>query len=173
MNRLHQWDLELCIRCNRIGTWRTIEWVFRVASRLGNGVFWYSLMLGLPLAYGPTGWRAGAHMLLAAIPALLIYKVLKKTTSRQRPCKVHPRIKQKTAALDQFSFPSGHTLHAVNFTLVCGNYLPELTAPLAGFSAMVALSRPVLGLHYPSDVVAGAAIGTLVGVAALQLPLFG
>jgi len=57
-------------------------------------------------------------------------------------------------------------------TLVCGNYLPELTAPLARFSALVALSRPVLGLHYPSDVVAGAAIGTLVGVVALQLPSF-
>jgi undecaprenyl-diphosphatase len=37
---------------------------------------------------------------------------------------------------------------------------------------MVALSRPVLGLHYPSDVLAGAAIGTLVAALALQLPLF-
>jgi undecaprenyl-diphosphatase len=83
---------------------------------------------------------------------------------------MHPRILQKTAALDQYSFPSGHTLHAVNFTLICSAYLPELALPLAWFTAMVAVSRPVLGLHYPSDVLAGAAIGTLVAAVALQVP---
>jgi membrane-associated phospholipid phosphatase len=49
---------------------------------------------------------------------------------------------------------------------------PEPAAPLAGFTAMVARSRPVPGLHYPSDALAGAAIGTLVAVASLRLPLF-
>jgi undecaprenyl-diphosphatase len=172
MNRLHQWDLDLCIQCNRVSACRAVELFFRGVSRLGNGVFWYSLMLVLPLLYGASGWEASAHMLVAAVPALLIYRFLKKQTSRPRPCKVHPRVRQKTAVLDQFSFPSGHTLHAVNFTLVCSDYLPELAAPLCAFTAMVALSRPVLGLHYPSDVLAGAAIGTLVAVLALQLPLF-
>jgi undecaprenyl-diphosphatase len=172
MNRLYQWDLDLCIQFNRISTYRVFELFFRSVSRLGNGVFWYSLILVLPVVYGAPGWRASAHMLLAALPALLAYKFLKKRTSRQRPCKVHPRVRQKAATLDRFSFPSGHTLHAVCFTLVCSDYFPELTAPLAGFTAMVALSRPVLGLHYPSDVLAGAAIGTLVAVAVLQVPLF-
>lgn len=172
MNRLHQWDLDLCIRFNRISVHRPVELLFRAVSRLGNGAFWYGLMLVLPLFGGAAGWQASAHMLVSAAPALLIYKILKKSTSRQRPCKVHPRVRQKAAALDRFSFPSGHTLHAVNFTLVCSAYLPELAAPLAWFTAMVALSRPVLGLHYPSDVLAGAAIGTLVAVASLQLPLF-
>jgi undecaprenyl-diphosphatase len=172
MNRLQQWDLDLCIRFNRISARRSVEWFFRAVSRLGNGVFWYSLMLALPAVYGVTGLQASLHMLLSAAPALLIYKVLKKTTSRQRPCKVHPRVHQKTAALDQFSFPSGHTLYAVNFTLVCASYVPELLVPLGAFSALVAVSRPVLGLHYPSDVMAGAALGTLVATVAIQLPLF-
>ena len=172
VKKLHQWDLDLCIQCNRVSTYRALELWFRAISRLGDGVFWYSLMLALPMVYGVSGWQASTHMLLAGVPALLIYKVTKKQTSRRRPCKVHPRILQKTAALDQFSFPSGHTLHAVNFTLICSTYLPELAGPLAGFTAMVALSRPVLGLHYPSDVLAGAAIGTLVASLAVQLPLF-
>jgi len=171
MNRLHEWDLNLCIHFNRISAYRWLELLFRAISRLGNGVFWYSLILVLPLIYGTSGWQASAHMLLAAIPALLIYKILKKTTSRQRPCKVHPRVRQKTAALDQFSFPSGHTLHAVNFSLIAGSWFPELMAPLAWFSALVALSRPVLGLHYPSDVLAGAAIGTGIAVLTLNFPL--
>ncbi len=170
MNRLHQWDLDLCIQFNRISACRKVELLFRAVSRLGNGIFWYSLMLLLPLRYGTPGWQTSVHMLAAAVPALLIYKILKRTTSRRRPCRMHPRILQKTAALDQYSFPSGHTLHAVNFTLICSAYLPELALPLAWFTAMVAVSRPVLGLHYPSDVLAGAAIGTLVAAVALQVP---
>ncbi len=173
MNRLYQLDLNLCIHCNRISTHRAPEWFFRAVSRLGNGVFWYSLMLLLPAFYGNPGLQASLHMLLAGIPALLIYKVLKKTTSRQRPCNIHPRVNQKTASLDHFSFPSGHTLHAVNFTLICSAYVPQLAAALALFSVLIGLSRPVLGLHYPSDVLAGAAIGCLVALTVLEIPLFG
>jgi undecaprenyl-diphosphatase len=173
MNRLYRLDLGLCIQFNRIGAYRGAGLFFTAVSRLGNGVFWYSLMLVLPALYGQPGWQASLHMVLAGLPALAIYKYLKKKTSRQRPCKVHPRVQQKTASLDQFSFPSGHTLHAVNFTLVCSTYLPELAGALAWFTALVAVSRPVLGLHYPSDVLAGAAIGTAVALLSLQLPLFG
>lgn len=173
MNQLYRLDLGLCIQFNRISTYRSLEWLFRAVSRLGNGVFWYGLMLLLPALYGERGWQAALHMVAAGLPALAIYKYLKKKTSRQRPCKVHPRVQQKTASLDQFSFPSGHTLHAVNFTLVCSSYLPELAGVLSWFTALVALSRPVLGLHYPSDVLAGAAIGTSVALLALELPLFG
>lgn len=172
MNRLHQWDSDLCVQFNRISAYRTVEVIFRVVSRLGNGVFWYGLMLILPLLYGETGARASIRMLLAAVPALLIYKVLKKTTSRQRPCKVHPRVQQKAAALDRFSFPSGHTLHAVNFTLIAGGYFPELLGVLAWFTLMVALSRPVLGLHYPSDVLVGGIIGALVAAVSRQIVPF-
>ncbi len=173
MNRLYQWDTDLCIQFNRISSYRILELVFHAVSRLGNGMFWYGLMVALPVIYGHAGWRASAHMLFAAVPALLIYRLLKQGTSRQRPCRIHPRVRQKTATLDQYSFPSGHTLHAVNFTLVAGGHFPELAGALTGFTVLVALSRPVLGLHYPSDVLAGAMLGALVAGATWQSALFG
>ncbi|MFP4516233.1 MAG: phosphatase PAP2 family protein, partial [Desulfovibrionales bacterium] len=67
-----------------------------------------------------------------------------------------------TAPLDWYSFPSGHTLHAVSFTIVVMAYFPVLGLVLIPFSVLIALSRLVLGLHYPSDVLAGSCIGAMV-----------
>ncbi len=71
--------------------------------------------------------------------------------------------------LDQFSFPSGHTLHATVFSIVAVYYFPVLIWLVLPFSVMVALSRPILGLHYPSDVLAGALIGAALAAASIFL----
>ena len=71
--------------------------------------------------------------------------------------------------LDYFSFPSGHTLHAVAFGLVALFYYPLLAVVLMPFIVMVGISRVVLGLHYPSDVLAGAAIGYVIAFSSISL----
>jgi undecaprenyl-diphosphatase len=77
-----------------------------------------------------------------------------------------------TPALDRYSFPSGHTLHAVSFTILATASFPQLTWLLAPFATLVAASRVVLGLHYPTDVAAGALIGALLAVLSmLVLPV--
>ncbi|HEV7631790.1 MAG TPA: phosphatase PAP2 family protein, partial [Steroidobacteraceae bacterium] len=73
--------------------------------------------------------------------------------------------------LDRFSFPSGHTLHAVSFTLIASMAFPLLALLLVPLALLIALSRVVLGLHYPSDVLAGALLGAGVAAAALSWPL--
>ena len=172
MNKLQQLDLSLCISCNRYSSYRLVSTFLSLVSRLGDGVFWYCLMLVLPLIYGINGLLISFQMISAAIPALLIYRFLKKTTLRPRPCAVTPAIKQQTHALDQFSFPSGHTLHAVSFTLIVSGHLPFAIWILAPFAVLVAASRPILGLHYPSDVLAGAVIGAGIAVLSWSLPVF-
>ena len=74
-----------------------------------------------------------------------------------------------TAPLDRFSFPSGHTLHAVAFSLVAVHYYPGLIWLVLPFTALVAVSRLILGLHYPTDVLAGIALGGMVAMASLML----
>jgi undecaprenyl-diphosphatase len=148
------------------------EWVqrpFAVASRLGDGVVWYSLIAALPLVDGWDGLRASAHMLAAGCAALVVYKSLKGATRRKRPCHSLADIPTLVAPLDYYSFPSGHTLHAVSFSVVAVHYYPRLAWVLVPFTLAVAGSRIILGLHYPSDVVAAAGIGLLLAHAGIRL----
>jgi undecaprenyl-diphosphatase len=78
-------------------------------------------------------------------------------------------IRAGTPPLDRYSFPSGHTLHAVSFTAIATAHFPELGWVLVPFTVLVAASRVVLGLHYPSDVLAGAAIGAALAGAGVLL----
>lgn len=133
--------------------------IFAIVSRLGDGVFWYSLIAVMPLVDGWNGACAGLHMLLTGAVVLTVYKALKKTTRRERPCHCLTRVTAAVQPLDRYSFPSGHTLHAVSFTAVALNYYPGLVWVLVPFTLLVASSRVVLGLHYPSDVLAAAGIG--------------
>lgn len=160
-------DLALCLRCNRLSHLRFWREAFSVIGRLGNGIAWYALMLALPLIHGTAALPTVGRMALAGVLGLALYKWLKHKTSRPRPYQVYTAISVAAPALDRFSFPSGHTLHAVSFSLVAVAGFPQLAPLLYPLATLVALSRPVLGLHYPSDVLAGALIGA--GVASLVL----
>jgi undecaprenyl-diphosphatase len=97
------------------------------------------------------------------------YKWIKGRTLRPRPYKANPGIQPFAAPLDHYSFPSGHTLHAVAFTLVAAAYYPFLAWVAVPFTVLVAASRIMLGLHYPSDVAAGAVIGGVIAGVSLAL----
>lgn len=164
-------DAGWCLRSNRWCARRGVLRFFATVSRLGDGLFWYALMLALIAFDGLEGLRASVHMAATGLATLLLYKLLKRWTRRPRPCARDGRIRAWVAPLDEFSFPSGHTLHAVAFTLVALAYYPMLAWVLVPFSASVAASRVVLGLHYPSDVLAATAIGSaLAGIALWLVP---
>ena len=88
---------------------------------------------------------------------------------RERPFIRHSGITLRDAPLDRYSFPSGHTLHAVAFTWQAVAHFPELGWVLVPLTCLIAASRVVLGLHYPSDVLVGGAIGMALALPALYL----
>ena len=140
---------------------RAIGSTMLAVSRIGDGVLWYVLIATLPWWGGPTGAKNALYMLALGVVNLVFYKALKLRIARPRPYVTCPDIRPRCRSLDEYSFPSGHTMHAVAFSLVLAHYHPALGWPLWAFTVLVALSRVVLGLHYPSDVAIGAAIGWL------------
>ena len=152
-------DSALCIRVNKTSHNLAIRVLFRLISRLGDGVFWYSIMLAILVVNGSDGIVPVVHMLVVGLSGTVLYKWLKGKTLRPRPYEVHQDIWLTGRPLDRFSFPSGHTLHAVAFSAIAVFYYPSLFMLVVPFAVMVALSRVVLGLHYPSDVLMGALIG--------------
>ncbi len=172
LQRLSVRELPVCRRVNLLCERPTIARFFAVVSRLGDGVFWYSLMAILPLVHGPAAGEVVLEMALTGLISLTLYKRLKGTTLRQRPFQMDHGIRLGTAPLDAYSFPSGHTLHAVGFSCVLLSHLPVWAPLVVPFAALVAASRVVLGLHYPSDVAAGAALGGLVAATILTLGPF-
>ncbi|BCM25530.1 phosphatase PAP2 family protein [Methyloradius palustris] len=162
VNRIMAYDSALCVRVNRTSHNKLVRMWFRLISRLGDGIFWYTIMAGIMLTQGSAGLTPTIHMALAGLTGTLVYKWLKGKTLRPRPYEVHTDIWLTGRPLDRFSFPSGHTLHAVAFCTVALAYYPMLDWLLLPFTLMVGMSRVILGLHYPSDVLAGAAIGGLI-----------
>jgi undecaprenyl-diphosphatase len=169
LERFDAAEYRLCRRLNRGAAHAGVCMFFRIASRLGDGMIWYALMLALPFLYGWRGLEVGLAMLATGAVGLVLYKFLKRTFVRERPYVRHSGISLAGAPLDRYSFPSGHTLHAVSFACQACAAFPELTVVVVPLALAIAASRVVLGLHYPTDVLVGALIGAVTGTCGVAL----
>ncbi len=168
-DRIEQLELPVCQYFNRASNYNLIRLFFKLISRLGDGVFWYSLIAATVFIYGKQALPAAMHILFTAALGVLIYKIIKERLVRERPFISHAVISCDTKALDRYSFPSGHTLHAVSFSIMLVSYYPMLIWLVAPFAVLVAMSRFILGLHYISDVVVGGAIGAIIAMLSLHM----
>ncbi len=165
-------DLELsaCRRINSLSRWKLVRSFFAVISRLGDYPAWVGFGLVCAVQQGSEAPVFVVQTLLTAVTGIFAYKLLKARLVRERPYIRHSgHIECGTAPLDRYSFPSGHTLHATSFAILYGSYEPSLLIVLAPFSLLVAASRVILGLHYPSDVLAGAALGAAIATTSISI----
>ena len=169
VNYLNDIEMGLCLRINALSRKLFIRRFFSGVSRLGDYPAWAAIGIAIIISQGANGPVFVAQTLLTVGAGTLIYKLLKQRLVRERPYITHEAIVCGTAPLDRYSFPSGHTLHAVSLTILYSAYEPVLLLIMLPFAALVAASRIVLGLHYPSDVLVGAAIGATLATASLTI----
>jgi undecaprenyl-diphosphatase len=171
VRRLARVERGWCRTANRWGARQLVRDYFRAVSRLGDGPFWLALIATVALVDGERGRDVALQLAACGLVAALLYRGLKRWTRREQPYRRDRAIRAWIAPLDEYSFPSGHTLHAVSFTSIAIANYPVLAWGLVPFALSVAASRVVLGVHYPSDVLAAAGIGG--GLAATTLALSG
>jgi len=164
-------EIGVCLKINRLGRRASVRHFFAAVSKLADWYVWVAMGAVLLAIQGTSAGPDLLQFLLTAVVGIGVYKALKGTLVRERPFVHDGTIDCGAVPLDQYSFPSGHTLHAVAFTILFTHAEPALFAVCAPFAVLVALSRIILGLHYPSDVVVGAALGA--SIATTSLYLFG
>lgn len=135
----------------------------RLSAVADHSILWLILAAAAAAFGGRRGKRAAEYGLLAlGFTSASVNGPLKLVFGRRRP--PHPRPLRRPVHTS--SFPSGHSASAFAFAVAATRELPEAGSLLLSLAAGVAYSRVYLGVHYPSDVLAGAAFGAAAGAAA-------
>ena len=152
--------LEHWIVLQRVG-W--LDWFVIALSRIGQlGLVWVAIAVVLAML-----WRRPSLLLtvvVADVIADLLAELGKTVFHRHRPFET-----QLGPPSSTHSFPSGHSATAFACATVLASLAPRWRVPFFVLAALIALSRVYNGLHYPTDILAGSALGVLVGVAVLRL----
>src|SRR4051794_5663305 len=147
----------------RVNNWPAPRWVrlwMIWATRAGDGWLWWGMGLIILLFGGEQRFLAVGSAIVSAGIGIVLFRQIKKRTGRRRPSVFAPHCWATLQPPDQFSFPSGHTITAFAVAVSLSRFYPELAIGLIFCALSVAASRILLGMHFLSDVVAGATIGT-------------
>jgi undecaprenyl-diphosphatase len=142
---------------------RWLRFYALLATRAGDGWLWCAIGLAILCFGGEDRFRALAATGISSAVSILLFLWLKRFAARPRPCQIEPHCWATLLPPDQFSFPSGHTMTAFAVTIPMALFYADLTAGLLFCAFSIALSRILLGMHFLSDVIAGACIGAGIG----------
>jgi undecaprenyl-diphosphatase len=161
---LSSWDITFFRLINTQGQNYFLDWFMPFMTDLKN--FTYVLLaLGIWILYKER--KAGIIFLVfvgitLAITDQFSSHWLKLWVGRIRPCQVLEEVRLLTDCNTSYSFPSSHAVNIFAAALFLSQPLKKLSPLFFGIAGLVGYSRIYIGIHYPLDVIGGAAIGLLI-----------
>lgn len=169
LRKWYDWECKLFYSINRYFDQKWLNTYFRSITHVGGATFSItSVMLAIWLLrdeWRDTAIASAIALALSHIPVTM----MKKIYPRKRPYISLHKTKVTKNPLTDHSFPSGHTTAIFSVIVPFLLYAPALAVCLLPIAVSVAVSRIYLGLHYPSDVLAGCMLGTLFGIASFSV----
>jgi undecaprenyl-diphosphatase len=147
---------------------RPLELTISLFSKTGNwGIFWVVLAAVFAVAYWYTGSEHGRPMIVSVpvvvFSTLLFNSFLKESLRRERPVSDDPALKPLVGVPSSKSFPSSHAAMSFAAATILTYIEPPLAPLFYGLALLMSWSRVYVGVHYPSDVLAGTAVGLISG----------
>jgi len=155
--RLHTWENRVTrrIALSDQSRWR---WLATLGAHLGDGALWAVVGVALWVWGAP---HVRALILVSALAVLgtgILSTAVKYLVRRPRP---QERRHFHAIKYDRYSFPSGHAVRMAAIAVVIWRFVPALAPIGYPLALLVSLCRVLVGVHYPSDVLAGLLIGSL------------
>lgn len=155
-----------CMSCS---CYRKIATASRWISKSGDGYLYIIVGLLLLWMEKQYGSQFALTLLLAFAIELPTYIVCKNSVKRNRPADAIAGVNSLLKPSDKFSFPSGHTAAAFLFASIIAFYYPQFSGLAYTAAVLIGCSRVLLGVHFPTDILAGMALGLVSAELALWL----
>lgn len=165
---IHSFDVSLFLWVTRRKSQKFQVSVARAVSKTGDGPLYVVLALLLAWSGQPAEWNLLAWLALGFAMERPIYFILKNACRRDRP-PVALNIPSFIIPSDRFSFPSGHTSAAFLVATLLAFQYPALSPVLLAWAVLIGMARVVLGVHFPTDTLIGALLGTGLALISLEL----